>query len=349
MRRIATVALACALLLALWPAKPAAAEAALPPPDMFQLPFPIGDTWTFNGVHGARKEAIDFSIGRPWPRWKSDTSQRWVVAAAAGTIRKTSACGLEIDHADGWTSVYYHIENILRDSGTVQANERIANIANTPREAACEGGYATGPHLHFALKHNGQDVPINGLALSGWRIHSGRGRYDSSCARMYLYRGDQKLCPYTDPLLNDGIPAAPDQSPGRPDEFANAGGSAGHTGDESAQIEIDSLAEGATVGGVVQVQGWAIDHAGLAGSGIDHIHLYLDGPAGQGGFIGEAAYTIERGDVAAALGDERYRASGFQYAWDTRGLAPGQHTLYIYAHSTVADWSFATRSIVVAA
>ncbi len=340
MRRIALAFLLGALLLAIFPAaSAAAADPALPPPDLLQLPFPVGESWTFNGVHGAHKEAVDFSVGRPWPRWKSDTSQIWVVAAAAGTIRKTSSCGLEIDHADGWTTVYYHVEHILRDSGTVQANERIANIANTPREAACEGGYATAPHLHFGLKHNGQDVPINGLTLSGWSIHSGRGRYDNSCARMYLYRGDQKLCPYTDPLLNQGIPAAASQPPAQPHDDAAAN-------EETAQIDVDALADGATVSGTVTVQGWAVDHAGGAGSGVDHVHLYLDGPAGQGSFIGEASYALDRADVAAALSNERFRASGFQFAWDTRGLAPGQHMLFIYAH-TSNDWSFVTRSVVV--
>lgn len=209
MRRLRMLALLPILLLALLAPAPASVRAAsgeLPPPDMFQLPFPIGETWTFNGVHGARMEAIDFSVGRPWPRWGSDTSNIWVVAAAPGVIRKTSKCGFEIDHADGWTTVYYHVENILRDSGTVQANERLANIANTRREATCEGGRASAAHLHFALKHNGVEVPIDGLTLSGWRIHSGRGRYDSSCARMYLVRGDEKKCPYDSPLANEGLP-----------------------------------------------------------------------------------------------------------------------------------------------
>jgi hypothetical protein len=210
--RRAWFALFLALMLAvLGPPRSIAAEpsssAILPPADMFQLPFPIDGTWTFNGVHCPHKEAIDFSVGRPWPRWKSDTSNIWVVAAAPGVIRKTAACGLEIDHADGWTTVYYHLEHIVRDSGSVQANERLANIANTRREAACDGGSASAPHLHFALKHNGEFVPIDGLVLSGWQIHSGRGRYDSNCARMYLYRGDEHLCPYTSPLVNHGIPA----------------------------------------------------------------------------------------------------------------------------------------------
>lgn len=164
MRRLTIVSLICTLLLALVPgprAALAADDGALPPAGMFQLPFPIGETWTFNGVHGPRNEAIDFSVGRPWPRWRSDTSKLWVVAAAPGKLRKVSGCGVEIDHADGWTSVYYHIEQITRDSGEVQANEKIGIVANTQREAACEGGYATAPHLHFALKHNGQEVPLS--------------------------------------------------------------------------------------------------------------------------------------------------------------------------------------------
>jgi hypothetical protein len=76
-------------------------------------------------------------------------------------------------------------------------------------------------------------------------------------------------------------------------------------------------------------------------------HIYLDGPAGQGRFVAEAAYELERPDVGAALGDTRYTRSGFHYDWDSSGGAPGPHTLYIYAHSTVADWSYITRTIEV--
>jgi len=333
-RRLARAAFLLAIVLAglRMPGEALAQPAAgpdLPPPDLLQLPFPIGDTWTFNGVHGPLKEAIDFSVGRPWPRWKANTSDMWVVAAAAGTVRRIASCGLEIDHADGWTTVYYHLENIVRDSGPVQANDRLANIANTPREAACDGGSATAPHLHFALKHNGEFVPIDGLTLSGWRIHAGRGRYDSACARMYLDRGDERLCPYTSPLTNRGVGAPPEPpSPG-------------------AQIAVDALPDRAPAERALLVQGWAIDHAGPSGTGVDHVHLYLDGPAGQGLFLAEAAYALPRPDVAAALGDSRFAAAGFSYAWDTAAIAPGPHTLFIYAHSTAAGWSYVTRAIEV--
>jgi murein DD-endopeptidase MepM/ murein hydrolase activator NlpD len=316
---------------------------------MFQLPFPIGEAWSFNGVHGPQNEAIDFSVGRPWPRWKSDTSAFWVVAAAPGIVRKTASCGLEIDHADGWTTVYYHLEHIVRDSGPVQANERLANIANTPREAACDGGYATAPHLHFALKHNGEFVPLNGLALSGWRIHAGRGRYDSSCNRMYLYRGDQRACPYTGAIANDGIPATIAQA-ALDDRAAGQGADGDHVHDgpgASVQIDIDGLPDGANVHGMVALDGWAVDHADPGSTGIDHVHLYLDGPAGQGTFIAEAVYQLERPDVASALGDARYTRSGFHYDWDTSALSPGAHMLYIYAHSTAADWTYIMCSVTV--
>lgn len=350
MRRLMTLALLCALLALVPSPQPALAaeDSALPPAGMFQLPFPIGEAWTFNGVHGARNEAIDFSVGRPWPRWRSDTSKLWVVAAAAGSIRKISGCGVEIDHADGWTTVYYHIEQITRDSGQVQANEKIGIVANTQREASCEGGYASAPHLHFALKHNGQDVSIDGLVLSGWRIHAGRGRYDSNCARMYLYSADQKACPYTDPLTNQGIPADLDRMPGVSGSATGRSPAQG-SGGASVQIELDTLSDGASVRGVVPVQGWAVDHAGLSGSGIDHVHLYLDGPAGQGAFLAEVSYGLARADVAAALGDPRFSQAGYRYEWDTRALPPGPHTLYIYAHSTVADWAFVTRTVQIVA
>jgi hypothetical protein len=40
-------------------------------------------------------------------------------------------------------------------------------------EEICNGGFATGPHVHFALFYNGAPYDLQGLKLSGWTIHEG--------------------------------------------------------------------------------------------------------------------------------------------------------------------------------
>ncbi|MCB0212894.1 MAG: peptidoglycan DD-metalloendopeptidase family protein, partial [Anaerolineae bacterium] len=146
--------------------------------------------------------SIDFSPG--WPEWNNDTSNMWVVAAAAGTPTKISNCNFKITHQDGWETTYYHLENIQSFSTSIQQNDHIGIIANTPEEALCSDGDSTGPHLHFTLKRNGALMPLDGTILSGWYVHSGRWNYDSNQSYMWLERNGDKKYAYNDLLLNDG-------------------------------------------------------------------------------------------------------------------------------------------------
>lgn len=53
-----------------------------------------------------------------------------------------------IDHGDGWTTLYAHCSVLFTEAGrNVTAGERIALVGAT--------GAATGPHLHFELRHDG--------------------------------------------------------------------------------------------------------------------------------------------------------------------------------------------------
>jgi murein DD-endopeptidase MepM/ murein hydrolase activator NlpD len=174
---------------------------------IMQLPFLIGESWQFDGVHswggnnGTDMSSIDFSPG--WPPFGSDTSQKWVVAAAAGVPTKISACWFKIVHPGGWETHYYHIEGILKITGTIERNQKIGVIANTSAEATCSGGSAKAAHLHFGLKYNGAWAPIGNSTLSGWLVHPGRYAYDYNKDYMWLERGGVKTTTYQW-LLNDG-------------------------------------------------------------------------------------------------------------------------------------------------
>lgn len=85
------------------------------------------------------------------------------------------------------------------------------------------------------------------------------------------------------------------------------------------------------------------------GTGIDAVHVYIDGEAGQGGrLLGGARYGLTRQDVGSANGGGRFVPSGFTYSWDTLSVAPGSHTLYVYARGAPGgQWSFSTIPVTV--
>jgi len=86
----------------------------------------------------------------------------------------------------GWDLVYLHIASVGRvPNGTyVQKNDRIGH-------ASCEGGIATGTHLHLVRKYNGEWVAADGpvpFILSGWTVHQGKLPYEGT-----LTKGDKTI------------------------------------------------------------------------------------------------------------------------------------------------------------
>lgn len=113
-------------------------------------------------------------------------------------------------------------------------------------------------------------------------------------------------------------------------------------------VDVPALEEQIANGQTVLVAGWAADTSG-PGTGINGVHVYVDVGADSGGAeIGIAAYGRARPDVAAAFGRPEWANSGYDLEWPVSGLAPGAHTLYVYAHSSATDeWTLTTRAINV--
>ncbi len=184
-------------------------DATAAPDHLLQLPFLQGLSWRFGGVHNTGggttftdASSLDFY---PWPvAWGDDTSKMWVVASAGGTPVRLSNCGYKILHSNGWETFYYHLENTQFLSGSINQNDKIGVIANTLAEATCDGGAASGPHVHFSLRHNGAFVAINGTTLSEWYVHSGRYSYDTDPNYMWVERQGVKKYAYQDTLLSQG-------------------------------------------------------------------------------------------------------------------------------------------------
>jgi len=170
------------------------------PPGLSQpplsLPFEPNIEWSFTGgPHGAWEHdgalaAVDFAPATDHSGCTQ--TQAWVTAAAPGLIVR-SENGVVVEDLDGdgyeqtgWNLLYLHVATPDRvETGTwVEKDERIGH-------PSCEGGIATGTHLHFARKYNGEWVAADGplpFVLSGWIVHAGSKPYEGT-----LTRGDQTV------------------------------------------------------------------------------------------------------------------------------------------------------------
>lgn len=112
-------------------------------------------------------------------------------------------------------------------------------------------------------------------------------------------------------------------------------------------VNIDAPANGQTIGGTVELTGWAVEQGGINSPEIDAIHVY-DGPAaGAKNMIGIANYGIARPDVAASFGKEAFTKSGYSLVIDCNTLTKGSHVIHVYAHNAQLGWGYATVKVNV--
>ncbi len=160
------------------------------------LPFLRGQFWAFTGgPHGAWEHdgawaAIDFAPGSV--EHGCAPTINWVTASAPGLVVRSERGVVVIDldgdghEQTGWALLYLHIAEKGRiPAGVyVEAGDKIG-------QPSCEGGYATGTHVHFARKYNGEWIAADGpvpFVLGGWRIHAGQAPYEG-----YMERNGQRI------------------------------------------------------------------------------------------------------------------------------------------------------------
>lgn len=159
---------------------------AIPPSDMLKLPVKECSTWKFTGgPHGWNTgydtpwSSIDFA-----PAGHSGCSiptSRWVAAAAGGSVEYHSSYYVRINHGNGWATDYFHLANLQVSNGRIGQDQRLAN-------PSCNGGQATGAHVHFAVVYGGLRQAIDGTTMEGWTVHKGSSAYGG-----YLQEGDTKI------------------------------------------------------------------------------------------------------------------------------------------------------------
>ncbi|MEZ0396108.1 MAG: peptidoglycan DD-metalloendopeptidase family protein [Anaerolineales bacterium] len=194
----------------------AAAVEPLFPPGLTQpalsLPFEPGQIWSFSGgPHPAWNRqgalaALDFAP--PSTESGCQPSDAWVLASAPGRVVRAGngVVVLDLDgdgyEQTGWNLLYLHVATLDRvQVGTwVEADGRIGH-------PSCEGGMATGTHVHFARKYNGEWVLADGplpFTLSGWVAHNGEAPYQGT-----LTRGDEVVIARTNGMYDTHIVRQP--------------------------------------------------------------------------------------------------------------------------------------------
>jgi murein DD-endopeptidase MepM/ murein hydrolase activator NlpD len=157
-----------------------------------QLPFTPNAVWNYTGgPHGAWERegswsAIDFAPSGFGGSCSKSLS--YVTASAPGLVVRAEdgVVVINLDFNDnehsGWVLLYLHIATDGRQVNEGDIVERGDWLGNP----SCEGGIASGTHVHLARKYNGEWMTADGpipFVLSGWTVHNGARAYKGSLTK----------------------------------------------------------------------------------------------------------------------------------------------------------------------
>jgi hypothetical protein len=101
-------------------------------------------------------------------------------------------------------------------------------------------------------------------------------------------------------------------------------------------LAIDTPTSGVSRTRPFTISGWAADTGASTGTGMDAVHIWAYPSTGAPAvFVGAATYGLARSDVAAVLGDSRFRDSGYSLTATSGTLGAGTYDFYVFGHSTV--------------
>lgn len=153
-----------------------------------ELPFVPGHTWSYTGgPHPAWGDttpwaALDFTP--PAVGTGCGYSTEPATAMADGVVARSDEAAVLLDldgdgnEHTGWVIFYYHMSlDALPPVG------KVVKTGDTLGHGSCDGGRATGTHVHVARRFNGEWIPVDGplpFVLSGWTAHSENEAYKGS-------------------------------------------------------------------------------------------------------------------------------------------------------------------------
>jgi LasA protease len=152
-----------------------------------QLPFPDDQIWTYTGgPHtgwgtGEPLAAIDFAPPSEKSGCVTAGSDNYATAMADGLVVRSDIDGIALDldkdgdERTGWVIFYLHLAEGGR--APLGADLKAGEMIGYP---SCEGGHATGTHVHLARKYNGEWIIADSalpLTMNGWVTHNGTREY----------------------------------------------------------------------------------------------------------------------------------------------------------------------------
>ncbi|MBN1439219.1 MAG: LysM peptidoglycan-binding domain-containing protein [Anaerolineales bacterium] len=167
-----------------------------------QLPFEPGKIWIYTGGphsvwgHHLPWAAVDFAP--PSETYGCQESPEWATAAADGLVARSGPATVVLDldfdgdEHTGWIVFYFHVA----EAGRIPAGARL-RAGDRIGHPSCEGGTATGSHIHIARRYNGEWISAGGplaFNLSDWIVGYGDRPYQGTLsyyleAVLHAYEG----------------------------------------------------------------------------------------------------------------------------------------------------------------
>ena len=156
-----------------------------------RFPFAAKQTWAFTGGphtswgQGEPYAALDFAP--PVTGGGCNPADEAAIAMADGVIARSDPAEVVLDldgdgeERTGWVIYYLHIAT----NGRIPAGVKV-KAGDPIGFPSCEGGAATGTHVHIARKYNGEWIPATGVLafnLEGWVAQAGDQPYQGSMTR----------------------------------------------------------------------------------------------------------------------------------------------------------------------
>ncbi len=155
------------------------------------LPFQPNRIWHLSGgPHSGWGDALPMSaldFAPPAGQEGCVPSREWVTAPADGVVARSEPGIVVLDldgdgfEGTGWTLFFFHIAT----SGRVSAGTEVkqGDLLGHP---SCEGGRATGTHVHVARRYNGEWIPAGGVlpfTIDSWVAQAGDAPYEGSMTK----------------------------------------------------------------------------------------------------------------------------------------------------------------------
>jgi LasA protease len=169
-----------------WDDKTMLIPGSLQQPEL-QLPFQSDQTWYYTGgPHtgwgtGEPLAAVDFAPPSDASGCFIANEKNFATAMADGLVVRSNIDGLALDldedgdERTGWVIYYLHLA--AKQRVPLGTDLKAGDLIGYP---SCEGGHATGSHVHIARKYNGEWIVADSaipFKMSGWITHNGTREY----------------------------------------------------------------------------------------------------------------------------------------------------------------------------